>query len=448
MTHRFRAAHLPVQPGPAAWNALLPPPAAPEPLVEDTTADVAVIGAGIAGLSAALRLSRHDPQARILVLDAGRIAEGPAGRNSGFMIDLPHDLSSKHYAGSGADGDAAQIDLNRRAIGFATSVAQEAELERSAFDPCGKINGAATAAGHRHNEDYARHLEDLGETHALLDAAQMRDTTGTDYYRSGLFTPGTVMVQPAAYVRAMAGLLRQRGVALLEESPVRAINRHGPDWTLDCGRARVTSPKVVLAVNGHAESFGFFAGRLLHVFTYASMTDPFDAKALGLSGTTSWGLTPADPAGSTLRRIATPKGDRIVVRSRFTCNPSMRAGAGQVEAAGALHDRAFKARFPKLQGVGMQYRWAGHLCLSRNGVSAFGEIEQGLFAACCQNGLGLARGTLSGIAAADLAFGADSVEARSLAAQEAPVRLPPRPLTWIGANAVMRWKEWTAGREC
>ena len=96
----------------------------------------------------------------------------------------------------------------------------------------------------------------------------------------------------------------------------------------------------------------------------------------------------------------------------------------------------------------MEYRWAGHLCLSRNGVTAFGEIDEGVYSACCQNGLGLARGTLSGMAAAELAAGVDSVEARSLLDQEAPSRLPPALVTWLGANAVMRWKEWRAGREC
>lgn len=47
-----------------------------------------------------------------------------------------------------------------------------------------------------------------------------------------------------------------------------------------------------------------------------------------------------------------------------------------------------------------EYEWAGHLCLSQNGVSVTGEVDGGLFSACVQNGLGTARGTLTGIAAA------------------------------------------------
>lgn len=448
MTIEFRARRLPLQPGPAAWNALLPPRPETERLTDDIQADIAVIGAGFAGLSAARRLSQLDASVRIVVLEAGRIAEGPAGRNSGFMIDLPHDLSSSYYAGQGSDDDAVQISLNRSAIAFATNAAAESGLSTDAFDPCGKVNAAATDAGHQHNIDYAAHLGQLGEDSTLLDAKSMRDLTGTDYYRSGLFTPGTVMIQPAAYVRGLAGVLGEN-VSVFERSPVNAMSREADIWVLRCGSAKITARKVILATNGHAESFGFFKRRLLHVFTYASMTEPLApdvSKKLG--GAERWAITPADPMGSTLRRISTTKGDRVIVRSRFTCNPTMRVGSGQMKSAGRNHDRGFSARFPMLTGVRMQYRWAGQLCMSWNGVPAFGEVEDGLYAACCQNGLGVARGTLSGMAAAELALGAGGELVDRLLEHAPPKPLPPEPLTWIGANLFMRWKEWASGREC
>jgi glycine/D-amino acid oxidase-like deaminating enzyme len=186
----------------------------------------------------------------------------------------------------------------------------------------------------------------------------------------------------------------------------------------------------------------------MHVFTYASMTAPLDEdQVAALGGRPKWGVTPADPMGSTIRRISGTGGDRIVVRFRFTYDPSMEVGDRRIAAAGRLHDRKFADRFPMLKGVQMEFRWAGLLCLSWNGVPAFGEVEEGIFSACCQNGLGTAKGTLSGIAAADLALGRDSEALRGLAARKAPRRLPPEPLAWIGANAVMRWKEWRAAKE-
>ena len=52
------------------------------------------------------------------MLEAVRVADGPAGRNSGFMIDLPHDLSSSDYGGA-FDEDIALTHDNRHAIDFA-----------------------------------------------------------------------------------------------------------------------------------------------------------------------------------------------------------------------------------------------------------------------------------------------------------------------------------------
>ena len=96
----MKVTRLPVDPGPAAWNRLLPPPDACAPLDQARTADWLVIGAGFAGLSAAYRLAQLHPNDRIVVLEAARVADGPAGRNSGFMIDLPHDLASENYGGA------------------------------------------------------------------------------------------------------------------------------------------------------------------------------------------------------------------------------------------------------------------------------------------------------------------------------------------------------------
>lgn len=447
MTLDFKARRLPRHPGPAAWNAILPPPPPPDPLVGKKTADIAIIGAGFAGLSAARRLIQLDPSLKVAVLEAGRVAEGPAGRNSGFMIDLPHDLSSDDYAGKDAGSDRHQTVLNRLAIRFAADAALEYGLPAEFFDPCGKTNAAATEAGDKHNREYAEHLAQLGEEHSLLDARQMSGMTGTGYYVSGLHTPGTVMLQPAGYIRGLAGGL-EKAISLHEMSPVTKIASDGSNWRLETPKGSVSAAKVILANNGHAESFGFFRHRLMHVFTYASMTKALNKEQVKLlGGQSKWGVTPADPMGSTVRRISGAGGDRIVVRFRFTYDPSMEVSDNRLAAVGRLHDRKFAERFPMLKGVEMEYRWAGLLCLSWNGVPAFGEIEDGIYAACCQNGLGTAKGTLSGMAAAELALGHDGEACRGLAACEPPKRLPPEPLTWIGANAFMRWKECRAGRE-
>lgn len=121
-----------------------------------------MIGAGYAGLAAARRFMQLCPMLRVVVLDATRVGKGPAGRNSGFMIDLPHDLSSQNYGGT-SGADLAQIAHSRRAIAFAAGMAQAYNFSEDAFTQSGKINGAATAKGDDQNRDFAAHLAGLDE---------------------------------------------------------------------------------------------------------------------------------------------------------------------------------------------------------------------------------------------------------------------------------------------
>lgn len=442
----MKTSKLPIDPGPAGWNRILPPRDPQPPLDKDRRADWLVIGAGFAGVSAARRLSQLRPRDDIVVLEAREIAQGPSGRNSGFMIDLPHDLASDDYGGA-LDADIAQTQANRIGIDFANSMAQDFDLPTEAFALSGKINAAASDKGHAHNTDYARHLAKMGEDYRFLNANEMHQKTGTSCYKSGLFTPGSAIIQPALYMRSVAKSVVSNRVTLYENSPVVALENTG-DWRATTPNGSVTAPKVILAVNGHINSFGHFKNQMMHVFTYASMTRALTAQDIAaLGGDAVWNVTPADPMGTTVRRISGKGGDRIVVRNRFTFDPSMQVSNARLKSTAKTHRRSFDARFPMLAHVDMDYTWGGRLCLSRNSVPAFGELETGLFAACCQNGLGSAKGTLAGLAIADLATGTKSEAARYMSAQDAPKTLPPMVLSWLGANAVMRYGEWTAGKE-
>ena len=109
----IRVSRLPEDAGPAGWNVLLSPPTPARALRGEENADYLVVGAGFAGLSAARRLGQLEPDARIVLVDAMRVGDGPAGRNSGFMIDLPHDLASDDYGGA-LDRDIAQTEDKHR----------------------------------------------------------------------------------------------------------------------------------------------------------------------------------------------------------------------------------------------------------------------------------------------------------------------------------------------
>jgi glycine/D-amino acid oxidase-like deaminating enzyme len=447
MTRDFTARHVPLHRGLAGWSAILPGQTPPQPLEADITADVVVVGAGFAGMAAARRLTQLDPEAKTVVLEAGRVAEGAAGRNTGFMIDLPHELTSEDYAGAG--DDRAIIGLNRQAQGFARAAVEDYGISPDFFDQAGKVNGAVSDAAQAHNQSYAKHLTELGEQSEALDAKAMRELTGSSYYHSGLYTPGTVMLQPAGFIRGMASGLRRDGVDLYEQSPVQAITPKGNDWQLVTPKGKVTAHRVILTVNGHLESFGMERGRLMQLFLFATMTpalSPDEVKALG--GAPRWGITPSDPMGTTMRRIDTGQGgNRIVTRTCAVLRPGKAARKADVARAARVMQGKFEARFPQFKGMRMEHTWAGHLCLSLNGVSVMRQIAEGVFSGCVQNGLGTARGTLTGMGAAELACGQTSDITRYFGRETHPKRLPPQPFREWGANAVLRWKEYKARRE-
>ena len=442
----YQAIRTPRQRGVAGWNAILGAQASPKVLEDSQTADVVVVGAGFAGLSAARRLKQLQPEARIVVLEAGRVGEGAAGRNSGFMIDLPHNLPGA--AETAGRGEAELIALNRQAQDFAERAVLDYGIDRNFLQRSGKINGAVDARTQAILEHEKAHLQDIGEPFEWLDADEMRRVTGTEYYSAGLFTPGTVMLQPAGYIRGLAAGLRRKGVAIFEESPVLGFAKDGSGWAVTTASGGVRTGRIILGVNGHLESFGVAKGRLMQLFLFGAMTSELSADQVSaLGGEPRWGITPADPMGATVRRIdARLGGNRIIIRAAAALRSGMESRAADLERARTTMQRCFAERFPMLRGTGLEHVWAGHLCLSRNGVAVMGEVDDGVFSACVQNGLGTARGTLTGIAAAELACGEESATTRWFSAEPEPKPLPPMPFRDIGGNLTLRWKEWRARR--
>lgn len=450
-----RQIRLPVDTGVSGWLALCERQMPLSVLQGAKTADWLIIGAGFAGVSAARRLAQLCPGDRIVVLDAKEVGEGPAGRNMGFMIDLPHSSVARNYA---KEDDKAQqneiaaiqqeIATNRHAIGFARAAAEEYGMAHDTFSPVGKINAAVTERGQQKNAELARSLDLLGEPYEFLDAQSMTELTGSSCYRGGLRTPGAVVIQPAAYMRSFAAGLSSVA-EIHENSPVVSLSRDGGLWTAVTPHGSVKAPKVIMAVNGHIQDFGHFQRRLMHVFTYASMTAAIQpgTDAFRRTGAGNWGLLPSVAMGATIRKISGPDWSRIVVRTRFTYDPCLKVSERRVARVAAEHRRKFALRHPDLADIPFEYNWAGRLCLSLNKVPAFGEIEEGLYSACCDNGLGTVKSTLAGMLAAELATSTPSKLLDEYSAQPEPGRIPPPPFDYLGINAVLQWRHIRAGAE-
>ena len=177
------------------------------------------------------------------------------------------------------------------------------------------------------------------------------------------------------------------------------------------------------------------------------MTRALDKNECSQSGEVKWGITPSDPSATTMRKISGIGGTRIITRNQMTYSPTMEISPDKLIRMGDHHKRAFDRRYPGLSDVEQEYCWSGRLCLSLNSVPAFGEISDGLYSACCQNGLGTTKGTLSGMTAAEMASEGVTELAQALIDQGKPKKLPPWPLDTIGATSFMRWGEFKAKEE-
>ena len=434
---------IPQDDGRCGWYESLPAPAPAIPLQGNVKADWVVLGAGLAGLAAARRLAELQPDKQIALIEARRVGFGAAGRNSGFMIDLPHDLTSHSYTGA-READFRQICLNRGAIDFMRNIVTRNNIECD-WQENGKLHGAVEPHGIKALEAFAKGLSALNEPYEQLDSEAMKRLTGTSFYKAGLHAPGAVLVQPAALARGLGATLPEN-VQLYEDSPVRNIQL-AAIHTLATDQGKITTPKLILANNAYAATFGQLGlkGRILPVYTYGSLTRPLSAEEQAtLGGEERWGLIPADPMGTTVRRLGN---GRICIRNSFTYNPSVSASAQRLKRALASHQHSFEKRFPMLPKVTLEYTWGGALCVSRNGGAPFGQIRPGVFSALCQNGLGLTRGTISGKLIAEYALGVQSELLDYMLLQPQPQSNPPEPILGIGVRSTLAWKEWQAGTE-
>lgn len=418
------------------WSRILPPRQARPSLQGDVRADWVVVGAGFAGLAAARRLARNRPNEKVVLLEAQEVGEGASGRNSGFAIDLPHNV------GSSLD----ELAGSRRYMGLARAAiaSLKAEVEAHGID-CdwseqGKYHAAVTERGQREVlEPFAKELEALGEPFRWLEGEALSAEIGTPYYRAALYTPGGVLMNPAALTRGLADSLPE-SVTLYEHSPVTAVDyRNGV--TLTTPQGSLYAPKMIMAVNGLADRFGFFKGRLLRFAAHASLSrrlTPEERAALG--GEDDWGLTPANAlAGVTMRFT---RDHRILIRQNIHFCPGIRQSDARREVVRRDHKKLFDRRFPMLPKVEMEHTWTGYICLSRNGAPGFGRVAPNVTAAVCQNAVGVTKGTIGGELAADLACGEDNPLIADMEALGKPDSVPPRPILDLGVRARLAWEIW------
>jgi glycine/D-amino acid oxidase-like deaminating enzyme len=425
----MRVRRLPQDDDGCGWTALLPPLPAPRRLSGSERADAAVLGAGVTGLAVARRLALLQPQWRIAVLEARRVGGGASGRNSGFVVDLPHYIPDR-----GVDGNRRLLRLGRAGLQALREVVRAHAIECD-WTEGGRLHGAAGEAGLRALERWQVGADALGEPYERLDREALTALTGTSYYRAGARSPGSVMVQPAALVRGLARALPD-SVDLFEESPVESIAPSG-GFRLTSTAGALDAPRLFVASNGFTPALGWLRDRMFPLMTFASLTRPLtDDEATRLGGVPVWGLVSELPMGTTLRRLPDR---RLLIRNTVRYQPALHTAAASRARIRARHRRDLLARFPMLEAVEFEFTWGGVMGTTFNGAQFFGELTPNLYVAAAYNGVGMAMGTISGELLADLALGADSPLLTDMRNLPPPDRLPPEPARGIGIRATLAY---------
>lgn len=435
--------HLPNDDNSCGWYHSLPilPPKAQ--LIGEQRADYIVLGAGFSGLAMARQLGEQKPNSRILLIDAQRIAQGASGRNSGFVIDLPH-----KFALDNPDPVFKQklLSLNKAAISQLSSLVSKHNIDCQ-WSENGKLQGAVGPRGEAYLDHFEHLMSELGEPYEHVGKRELSAQLGTSYYSRAIYTPGSCLMQPAALVQGL-GENMPENVEILENSPIRSLRKEGGKWVLQGDQGQAKTTKLLLGTSIFTREFGYLKNRLLPVTTFASWTRPLsDEELLRYGGTLNWGLTPADHAGTTLRMTSDR---RILIRNSYQHTPKYGASitADMRNRIQNDHRQAFLARYPELIDVPFTHTWGGVYAISRNFTNFFGKLDEGLFASACDNGVGAAWGTISGTLLADMALDGTSAALTDIQSVTGmPSINPPEPFLGFGVKSRIKLAKWQSRSE-
>ena len=437
----MKIARLPQNDRTNGWSAVLPKRTAKPSLAGDVSADWIVLGAGYAGLAAARRLAENRPEESVALIDAGQAGENASGRNSGFAIDLPHNVGSSLDE---LEGSHRFMRLAR----FAIDHLQDAiETHNIACDWShdGKYHAAVSPRGVREVlEPFAKELDALGEPFEWIGTQDLAAKLGSNHFTAAVYTPGGALMNPAALTRGLADSL-PGNVTFYENSPVTEFElENGVHLTTPGGSLR--APRMILAANGYSEQFGFYPRKFLHLVAHASLSRVLTGQEREAYGVEKpWGMTPANAfAGITMRYT---NDHRILIRQGLNYCPSQSVSQVRQAAVKRRHKILFDARFPTLPDVEMERTWSGVVCLSRNSAPGFGQLTSNVWSAVCQNAVGVTKGTFGGILAADMATDRDNPLIADMLSLGEPETLPPRPFLDFGVRARFQWELWSNRHE-
>lgn len=352
--------------------------------------EVAVVGAGYTGLSAALTLAQAG--LRVAVLDARQPGWGASGRNGGFCC-----------RGGAMMG---QVEMTRR---FGAAAAAEWDrTEKAAVDRVADLIDTHGIACDRHSDGemvLAHGPRAARRMGAILDMPALADLGISGPWSGGRLERVGFALNPRKYLAGLLRAARQAGVSISGDVEVRSLTGAKGGWQLLHEKGMLWARKIIVATNGYASERlpPWIGGRYLPVQSSIMVTRPLTDAELSAQGWTS------DLMCYDTRRLL--HYFRLLPERRFLFG--MRGGIRATAASDARIQRAiradFDAYFPAWRDVETSHFWTGLACLTRSRLPFAGQVPDagGLFAAFGWHGNGIAMGTYAGALLARLMLGED-----------------------------------------
>lgn len=409
------------------------------PLDGDAAADLVIVGAGYAGLWAALHSLESNPSRSVLVIDAGTVAGQASGRNGGFVTaSLTHGLANG-LARFGRDIDATLAAGRANFDGLVDDVA------RYGIDAGLELNGAlavatepwcvaGVAAAVEVARSYGEDVEHFGAEgiQALIDSPT---------FLSGSWTrSGEALVDPARLGWGLADAVRSMGGRICERTTMTGIERHGAGVAVQTDRGRVVASAAVLATNAFRSPVRAINRRVVPVYDHVLVTEPLNTeqrRSIGWAGRQGFSDTTNQFHYSRLTaddRILWGGYDAVFhdwgrIDERFEDRP---------ETSTKLAEHFFDT-FPQLDGVRFSHRWAGVIDTSTRFSVGFGTALDGRVAyAVGYTGLGVGATRFGGRVCVDLLFDPDSQRLHLDLVRQAALAFPPEPVRTAGIQLTRR----------
>ena len=365
------------------------------PAEEDLRADVAIVGGGFTGLSAALSLAERgaDP----VVLEANSVGWGASGRNGGQM-----------HSGQRRDQDWLESRFGIDRARQLWRLAEEAKaytlglIARHRIDCDWRLGLIDVVHKPRLVDEERAYVDKLRREYGYgavdwLDRKAIADAVGTDGYYGGRIDRGAGHLDPLELARGLARAAAAAGARICEGSRVDHLSHDGKAYRVRIGQHTVRADQVILAGNGYLEGLDKDVdARVMPIDNYILATAPIGAGRPG-------GLIPEGQAISDSRFVVyyfRPSADgRLVFGGGETY-----ARKGPSDIAGFVRRHMLKI-YPQLEDVRIDYAWGGRLAITMQRLPFMREVKPGLFTSAGYSGQGVALAPYMGKVLADALYG-------------------------------------------